>query len=221
MKTKLFIVVVFIFGFFLDGCKDPCGKTNYPLSSELRDLYFKKGTYWIYQDSATLEMDSQYVYQDTFYRISSDYRTTTNSGRVIECNHHFESYYYSLTSHQNGTITFIHYGAGSDDFANSAESLVIVGAGNYSNPIYWPNKAVGKIYGNISYNGIRNISIDGSTYNNLKWFSCFIGQSPNTDFLKYNTDFYFAPKIGIVRKVEFGTPTGTRVWLLKRKSIVL
>ena len=69
MKNILFILIlIFVFG----ACKRDTNTEPKPGTPVVyQDLtaysYFKKGTYWIYKDSATSVLDSVYVPYDTSY----------------------------------------------------------------------------------------------------------------------------------------------------------
>ncbi len=76
---KQFSVLLVILSFSLISCHKDSPQVpmyNCPVSQEAMDLaYFKPGTYWIYQDSATKKIDSTYVTsaRDYSYTISGAY----------------------------------------------------------------------------------------------------------------------------------------------------
>ena len=61
MYRKYVLLIIASVG-LLAGCGPDCHENPYyPVDSRLLDLFFKAGTYWVYRDSATGMIDSQYV----------------------------------------------------------------------------------------------------------------------------------------------------------------
>ncbi len=198
--------------FALSSCRDECDKvtTRYDITPALKDFYFKKGTYWVYEDTVNHIVDSQYVYMDSF-----TYSQTkgTNGGY---CDVSYQFFKCNVQSIIAGVKDSFQYGT----FSNSVSNSHLVISKQYNgNTVLWLNKPVGQIQSNIRYNGAIFQNINGVIYSNVYWYSAIIGTGIGVDYLKYNTDYYFVHKIGVVKKVEFGTPSGTRIWMLKRYFI--
>lgn len=64
-RIKLFLIIIAI-AFFYYGC-DSSGKTIH-IDQETKDYcLFKQGSYWVYQDSATLETDSIVIKTNPYF----------------------------------------------------------------------------------------------------------------------------------------------------------
>ncbi len=202
--------------FALSSCRDECDKvtTRYDITPALKDFYFKKGTYWVYEDTANHVVDSQYVYADT----SGFSYTTTKGNKGGYCQLMVEFYHVrvasSLSIGDKDSFDFNSFGS----YYSKQEDLSIGVAYRGSNTVLWLNAEVGKTYNSYRFNGIGNQNVNGVDYKNTYWSSVILGATTN-NYLKYNTDYFVTPKIGVVKKVEFGTPTGTRTWLLNRYFI--
>lgn len=218
-KPQLFYpLFFFLIVITINSCKDECSKvtTRYDITPELKDFYFKKGTYWVYEDTTNHVVDSQFVYSDS---IGYSYSTTRGEkGGYCSVSHQFFGSYVQ-SNFSTGKIDSFKYGT----YANGIYELLLiitrVSKPYNANIILWLNKPVGQIQSNIKYNGIVTQNINGLSYNNVYWYSVIVGTGLGPDYFKYNTDYYFVPKIGVVKKVEFGTPSGTRTWMLKRYFI--
>lgn len=214
-RITIFIAIYVVCFFALSSCKDECSKvtTRYEITPVLKDFYFKKGTYWVYEDTANHVVDSQYVYMDSF---SYSYgQTKGENGGYCEVRYQF--FKYNIQSIIAGVKDSFQYGT----FANSVSNSHLVISKQYNgNTVLWLNKPVGQIQSNIRYNGTIFQNINGVDYSNVYWYSAVIGTGIGLDYLISNTDNYFVPKIGVVKKVEFGTSTGTKVWLLKNYFII-
>jgi hypothetical protein len=75
MKTLLFFLLIILLAFYVQSCKQPtdyvpsapsinCDSNNTVLIPEdmKARFYFKEGTYWIYKNIETGELDSMWVY---------------------------------------------------------------------------------------------------------------------------------------------------------------
>ena len=175
-------------------------------------MFFKVGTYWVYQDSTSGALDSEWVYSSTdgFDTIRESYpslpagiyewfkfRTYSNYGPVNEI-----YYEVSMTfSSPNRSRVF--------RFKDAAEticmtSLFIDGDINYPPP----QGSVVTCKGTIGDMIILNHS-----YRNVVKFN----DSKNITEKNNNTNFYFAEHSGIIRKELIDS---ARVWNLKQFQIV-
>ncbi len=216
-KQQLFYSLFFaLIVITISSCKDECDKVNtrYEITPELKAFYFKKGTYWVYEDTVNHVVDSQFVCADT---CGFDY-TTTKGDKGAYCQLLVEFFRSIITSQlSSGNIDSLYFGShGSYYISNEVLSIGYPYQGG--NVILWPNADVGKTFNSYRFNGIANQNVNGVDYKNTYWSSVILGATTN-NYLKYNTDYFVTPKIGVVKKVEFGTPTGTRTWLLKRYFI--
>lgn len=217
-KQQLFYSLFFaLIVITISSCKDECDKVNtrYDIAPELKDFYFKKGTYWVYEDTVNHVVDSRSVYSDTIgYQYGS---TKTVDGSYCSVGNQFFNYYVQSTR-DFGNDTFLTASIA----GNLSSTIVVSGVGVpfTANIVFGLNTNIGQLHPNIIYNGLIYQKINGISYNNVYWYSIIIGKGSGNDYLKYNTDFYYVPKVGVVKKVEFGTPNGTRTWALKNYSVI-
>jgi hypothetical protein len=65
MKTALNLTI-FFFVLFITACKKDVSPSVIPINQQMvKDLGFSVGSYWVYRDSATNQLDSAYVYLKT------------------------------------------------------------------------------------------------------------------------------------------------------------
>lgn len=170
----------------------------------MRNYFFDVGTYWIYKNRLTGELDSQWV-----GRVKIDPIETS----VTSCNMHApdgmemaikssfitDSLYYYTTYRDRDQEELYHY---SSSTANFPVGIATNRVGFESCIIYLPQTSV---------------DIFGTTFTDVVAF-----RIPDTcvapTALRYPTDFFFKPGIGIVEKKSF-TPAGMQEWLLIRYHI--
>ncbi|HYG14440.1 MAG TPA: hypothetical protein VEC12_01725 [Bacteroidia bacterium] len=219
MKKFTVIILLILFTGVINSCKpDDNGKlkqTSFPVPQEVKDyMYFKPGTYWIYQDSATGDLDTVNV-TDTVVASKTDdgnyyehYETRTYSS--------FYKYYYYYkvnTSFSDRCIT--------QNESRPCYNIVAVKTrpGNYvgeSTLLYLPFQ---KNYWGYAYltseksivkmaDRIPDLSIGNNSFNDV-----LIVNTTHSLFYSFaETNFFIAKNIGIVRKEIFETNGNKQIW---------
>jgi len=221
IRTKYSVLFISLLCFAFCSCrkkKEEIKNYNYQLPSTIESYtYFKAGTYWIYQDSATSIMDSVYV-------------TSANKGvKVIKFEDNlgyqgsfgwFSCWMYS--SHDNYQYehwvdqTWEIYG--SPTTCNRSKYSTQFSGPNGGNSILYANLALGSnLYSNsstVTYKAFYNSYIlQSDTFNNVKkWYN-----SQNFTEDRNRTNFYIANNIGIIRKELLDS---NKVWNLLRYKII-
>jgi hypothetical protein len=225
--THFFLLLTF----FIFGCRPdeisgpvtPADQTLY-IPQEAKDYcYFQPGTYWVYQDSATGELDSVYVYEagagiDTVTATQSN--PTEGVFEWLYCNkksardgYEYNSWIdmsWSLPDIDPRTKMFVSKTRPGDPVGE----IPIIGF-----PI---NSNYGRFYGiwqsqtdTIDVNRLYNSTIilpDGFVCDSLiKVKHSYNPLSP------FKATFYFSPRFGLVRTEQ---PDSARVWKLLRANIV-
>lgn len=195
-----------------ERCKAKHHELNKYIDNELKDYFFKEGTYWVYENTVTHEIDSQYVYKTKHY--------FQINGKNSECGPTYVEAYFlyvydTVQGYKNCDVSygFTIYGIGQSGFdyqndALSSSTGVYYSASVLPSEVYLPSPGSINIGTNNFYN-IKAFHIVPEVY--MPGFT--------SDDLRYTTDFYFSPKIGIVSRVEYDTPNGTVEWNLKRWHI--
>jgi hypothetical protein len=186
-----------------------------PLPRELKDFtYFKDSTYWVYQDSATGDLDSFFVYDSR--DIYSNY--IDNTGKPLA---NMEVFQYFTNSSRDG---FTYYYLTDlianryNDFPNVRVLRVREKAGvNIINHFYTYPMEVGKF--DAYDNSILTLTKRTDTMTFLHTYKDVLKYTDNNNSTENNdsTTFYVAKNIGIVRKE---IPAQGKIWNLLRYRIV-
>ncbi|GHV43393.1 hypothetical protein FACS1894180_2340 [Bacteroidia bacterium] len=192
MKTLFYILSIILVGFIFTTCLR-VETTVYVDEESKQYCLFGKGTYWIYQDSTTLEADSVFIY----YCLHGPLQIT-NFGFEGE-----EYYIEGTLIHNNDFDNPQHYNMHLTslkvDYANIYDSI--------PKPIWMDNSRRDDYYfryhnGNLndSFFGVEFIdTIDimpilDSTYYSVKQF-----QGTNSDITDSCSIWYFARNVGLIR----------------------
>ena len=230
---KNFILLISIITFCFTSCrkdKQPEPKT-YGQATALQSVkdyaIFKKGTYWVYQDSTSLELDSVWVYK--YEETVDSFPVTANS--IVVCPVFLYStfsskfrtnikYEYNTAYYVNNNISPVYLSV--IDSANG-----YVGAAIFIGAPFILGKDLGFYLSDdmINLNAIQNnyilrngfIKNGVLKYHHTKdWTSYYM--DPLTYFLhSHQTYQYIAPNIGLVRKEVIDS---NQVWNLIRYNIV-
>lgn len=100
MRTVLSTCLTATLLALLISCKKSC--VIYPSTvDQLKKQSFRQGSYWIYQDSASGIIDSQYVYD---YSATNKMELGSNTSDGIICTAYGDAYYMGIASFRSGII---------------------------------------------------------------------------------------------------------------------
>ena len=202
-----------------NACKKPGSIPNYPVNDSLKAAFnFQPGTYWIYRDSISGEVDSFYV-QTNYTNNNNNVSYTYDVIRI-----HIVAYYNSPSSYAD----WDYYYAGNEidmDYGGSnmqtcyyapfinypfQNSITLF---RYSSSYFVTDSAlVKKIYSTYTVNG--NAFTDVAEVNHSL-------DTSGTGLLDYNDVFYMCPAVGMI-KMRLNHPKDSinRVWEILRWGIV-
>jgi hypothetical protein len=209
-----FMFIILVFG-TISSCKkgDCTGVTTYStIDTRLSNYFFKVGSFWVYQDSASGLIDSQTVVGYTYALHQLD--STPTSGGGSPSHSYCGPFYFDILS-----MIVIDFKNGMTDSilcSSSGEGISIESLN--------PNSDLGEDIFNLNsadpgtrllYLGsISTFFQNATNFNNVQVF-----QSQYSPLYSYyftcNTDLYFCSGFGIIKKIEH-TSGGDRVWQLKR-----
>ena len=245
MKKLLYVLSLAVL-IAMYSCKQPCkGIVTYPkLDSRLPSYFYKPGSFWVYRDSASGNIDSQYVYSYQYrphYRAPFDtpniyYLPIGISGQPSStyCGpYYFDDISMRIYSRLNGLLkdSFNVY-AGSSDYnspnitenpiPNSNTSSTVefnldwtqVGLLNYCFRLSPQGDTTG-----TWYSGVQP-SVTSGTYNfqNVSLWTVQIGDG-SSPWFTHPTDLYITSGSGIIKMVQH-LPTGDVNWNLINYHIV-
>lgn len=227
MKTKFTSIFIVVLGILLATCKDkePVWRTYGPYyMGEMRDyVYFKKGTWWVYENTVTKERDSmvlQWVKLDTF--TYTDNYNGESDNKIIK-----EKLEYLVYSYLNG-YSYRHYmetpsvwsGMKDEDFGYFYLKRDKYKSGDYAGWDYCFLEPINKGKNNWDATIISSdtfLTINGKRYNDVVHLEI---KSPGKLYpLKY---FYWAPHYGLIQIIyRSGTDINYRdTWQLVNANIV-
>lgn len=218
IPMKQLLWAVFAFNILvLSACKDDSSGKPYfegPLTQELKDYtYFRNGTYWVYEDSATGDLDSFYVYDSQNF--FTDY--LDNSGEPLAKLEVFQ--YFTKSSYDGNTYYYL------TDLINNRYSdhpkvtilRVVEKGGNHTQNhfVHYPLE-VGREYqygSSLMRLEARPDKVNfKNTFHNVLVYHDLANNTEGGE-----TTFYIAKNMGIIRKEIKKT---NRVWNLIRYKIV-
>lgn len=221
MKNNFFFVLLCLIVFTCSCKKDKSNADIVPCRI-FQDLpafsYFQRGTYWIYQDSATFELDSVFVVFDTNYVYHNN-----GWGRIKEDNYQF--YTISTRSSFDGDeyLYSIDYGFyGSNGQVGTWRKRIAGSSSGHSGTTFlmaniFENNAFISPYtspGTVFYKGLYDtLQIIGLRFPQTVKFYDSENASEENDSKTY---FYISKNIGIVRKEIL---SNNKVWNLIRFHI--
>ena len=202
----------------LQGCQKHCKDYYYPLDGRLFQFFFKPGTYWVYRDSATGMIDSQYVYA---YKFRQHYTYTPAqlfyTDNMLCGPIYWDDVEMVVAEYQNQLLfrDSIKYSSNGEGPDISFEGYNYKGIdSNFHTQCLWLDTIE---HGNNIWT-IQSISVNNAIYHNV--IKVRLDYSIYTEYqILYATEFYFAAGYGIIRKVEY-RPTGTVSWDLMRYQFV-
>lgn len=189
------LLIILLFSCKKDAEEQVQGPTE--IDKELIDHYiFNPGSYW--------------VYQDMFNNIDSIFLDEKIVGVTDPCsNDTCERYNYTklLFSNSRQDSSFNYY---------YKESFIRLNGGGVwgqnGQPIYEVDS-----YLFIGYEGlmltsrIEQMEVSGITYHDILVYSVKVDYQAADEF-KYDTDMYFAPDIGLIRKITYDPNLGVQFW---------
>lgn len=201
---KIFFVSL-IFGLIclLSSCAKQCqtGQYNASASNPIKSYFFKPGSYWVYQDSASGIIDSQSVYN--YYARYDIIVGEYYSGNGGTCNDYGDAFYMYTASFWNGVA---HDSIG---FSNA-----FIGLGGFNIQISFSSIT--------SENDIYSFSSLGNQNTTLTNFSVGGQIFPTVyrDNSIFNSQIYHVQNVGVVKWVFNDTINGQRTWNLLRYHVV-
>ncbi len=205
----------------ISGPGTPADQTLY-IPQEAKDYcYFQPGTYWVYQDSATGELDSVYVYEagagiDTVTATQSN--PTEGIFEWLYCNKKSTRDGYEYNSWIDMSWSLPQFDASTKMYTSKTRPGDPVGQ---TIQIGFPLSSNQKIYYTGWNSGENVISINRlniDIVNNIDTFNNVITSSHTyCCLLPFQAKFYYTPHVGLFRAEQ---PDSGRVWKLLRANIV-
>ncbi|HEV7232527.1 MAG TPA: hypothetical protein VGO45_14415 [Bacteroidia bacterium] len=187
-----------------------------PVPQILADYgYFKKGTYWIYRDTATLALDSVYV---TASKQGTEQNTPDNG-------HPYNGYYGYFNVYTQSSFEGVQYNDWVDThFTSGGHSEIWRNKINNAGTPSWLMTdyfVVGQTF--VPDNGYASTVAFENQYDSLKiesnYFKNVVLFNDKQNPIQYNsvTNVYLAKNIGVIRKEILATH---KVWNLIRYNVV-
>ena len=197
-KTTISLIAVIV---LITACKKT---STTSVDSRITAHYlFKPGTYWIYKDGGSGDIDSQYV-------VSTG---SQNGLPYMQINE-------TLNGHHRATI-YIGVGPSGDQLQLWGYDLINIGINvgqtifQVDPPAMGTTVAQGLVYAGTNLDISNPYGVTGNTID----YSVLYAQS-NKNNEYGNVDYYFYPDLGIVEKDEYGTSLGNLFWVLSYAHIV-
>lgn len=168
-------------------CKNYTPYFEYTQDPSLNAYNFKEGSYWVYKNPVTLEIDSQRVISALDNSYWSDSATECSGGSYL---HEQRIGIKSFLS--NSHYDLLLYGAGIYMDTSAAGShkgrLIFAGNGNYSNP-----EAIELV------ETIPSLTINGNVFNNVRKVVVHNLANSIYNLADHDLFFYFADSVGIIK----------------------
>jgi hypothetical protein len=225
MKKSVFIIMVIAITFC--SCKKTNG-TNYPLNNELKAaFYFKTGTYWIYKDSVSGDIDSFFVRSSA----NGSSLSADKSASIEEIDIRISEYHILPAATDTQAWEFFYQVNTFDMFfpdkkiyTDKIEYIPLI---NYPFAYTTGRVAVGiyPAFGDTAVvdNIFETFPLNGQIFNNVAEVNHraslnFNGYLPP---FFYNDNFYLCPNIGFI-KIKLNHPQDPlyRIWEMQRWKIV-
>lgn len=188
-----------------------CGNPYTRMEQGAANYLFNDSSYWIYQNTSSLEIDSQVVFYSCRYtRPTGKPASGCEVPLTYEWNYYVEQHVYGdIDSFAFTCIAPYKFYYFSRPFTISTPTLLRMQIGDLDMNEGDNNETI------TFLEQYDSLVIGDSTYSNVSVFHILAVAQPVAAF-PYEMDLYFAPNIGIVRKVEYNTPSGTQMWDLVR-----
>jgi len=214
MKLRFFIPLCFVVSAL--GCKKiespPLKISIYDIDPFVNTFFFEKNSWWLYSDSLSGLKDSIYVintrldsaYLDYLYiGKGHDYDALIIRSKTLNFNstpyNFLQSYYLFGKSVRigNGTFPFLAEGQPIFWVMNDNQCYHINGLCCLKRLGFYPQ-----------------MDVMNHTYYNVYHFIIFEAAQIKKVF-KYDTELFFSPQVGIIKKIVHDPTNGEKVWLLK------
>jgi len=200
MKTLRAMLVLFVL--LTASFELPAQSTIY-VDIHLENCYTFYSGYWVYQDSATLELDSIILIElkHGFY----------GPNPAIP---NYREYYQLTLKHVNSGETYNEFYIVNEWKRNGGGTY-----GELGQPVFWVNISNHEPYIGYGYNGFEmialfdSIAIGDNTFYQVCKSTVYADEQYQHEF-DFDTDLYFAPHIGIVRMDYFDEGSVHHVWNL-------
>lgn len=210
---KIYLPILFLIVF--SGCKKDPDQAKY-IPQEIKDyMYFKTGTWWVYEEITSHIRDSMYVTlaHDTVVTLEQSSSTQGGTYEFYEYFTHssFNNCKYTIycnTTWDRGGILPVFRGKSTQTSAIGV-TIIMTNATKIGDKVYSPYS----IPSYVTYLGLYDsLSINGSFFYKVKAFN----DSKNITEGNDSTFFFIAKNIGIVRKT---IPLKNEVWNLVNYKI--
>ncbi len=220
MLIKALRFVLFAFLLLAVGCSKK-KMTHYPVNAELKAAFnYKPGTYWIYRDSISGEVDSFFVtrYDSSFHQEpEKDYSYDVITIRVavlnIEPKVDTEQKYFEYAYVQNAISAYYRY---KDTIWKVVEYVPLI---NYPyEKALTASVGLGNVYSINETGSLTNTFptyiVTGKTFNNV----AEVNHISEINYSSYNDWYYFSPDAGIIkmRLHRIGSKSYDKIWELQR-----
>jgi hypothetical protein len=220
---KNIIIPATILIFMMSSCTKSVNNTGVPTAdsyinfdkNELAYVLLPLNRHYIYQDSATGNVDSVVVTQSD---LTVTYAEAIPYWRPAL---HYQEYNLVLTKTNDSAIVWFQaaanafYGTSNANISDSTATVQFVAKDNIitlANPNYGFSPDTGS-YTNISYQYQSSLMVKSKTYNDV--IVCtFVGRSDSTNFNNFKSTYYWAKNIGIIKR-SIQTNSGITTSLLE------
>lgn len=196
------MMIGFICIFQSCGKRCPSGPYYSPTASQTNKCSFKPASYWIYQDSASGIIDSQFVfaYSDTTHVLVGS--TIPMDGRW--CDIYGDIFSMSVASFWNG-VGHDSIGFGNDIEGFTGTDILFIFSHSHSESDIYSFSAVP----NSQTVTLTNFSVSGQTFPTVY-----------RDNINLNSQIYRVDNVGVVKWVFNDTINGQRTWNLLRYHVI-
>ena len=201
-RAKFIIIILSALCFFVTCVKKETVYPTYYFGQEFRDyVIYKPGSYWIYQELATGEIDSIYLYKQSFYINKSTQKIDYNYEGISE----------SKISSLHDTLTYSGNVLGKNP-CGEYKAITVNG---------FVNSNVNYFEGEIGYSALTasytfyTEKKDSIEFNKLKFFEVKIFENAMQIFSNQPFKTYYSKHVGLVRTELFNG----QVWNLIRYKV--
>jgi hypothetical protein len=209
MKTQTILILSLLFLLFADSCKKKkCGVKPNKMQQEMLDwIFFKEGSYWIYQDTISGAYDSVYVFKSEFVE-DDKYFEKPDDECPISISDYIKNTIVSIRGEHFRIAGAYGIGSGVQNNTNPVEGMAQIvnenhggGDGGYSQYMFFPvlQGTVGQWASSwtlIKHDTIYSQhEVAGKVYDNVLRVHDNYNAAYNAD-----TKFYHSKNIGVIKK---------------------
>ncbi|MBS1683379.1 MAG: hypothetical protein JSS76_01400 [Bacteroidetes bacterium] len=211
MKTILVICSCFLMLAGISAC-NRCNAPHYYVcqsGSKLNKYYFNQGSYWIYRDSISGEIDSQFVLTASRHDHAEVGSMYTYTGS--QCPTYGDEFTMTVRSSYGGTGYAQTY-----TISNNSECCYCI----YSSPTI--RAQYGKAMYTYTMSGVNADTIYGFVVSGNPFAVTYRSRSDGQDVLgnDLRSEIYYTDSIGVVKHIDRDTAFGTHVWELQSYHVI-